>query len=741
MEALKKRHTATLARLWSIDRLLFTRLQSLESQNQQLRNSLDELAGEVRKEKYGRRREIGLRIRMAGREQRIAEGLRRWVRQSEEVVRRLDYQGHAHEVEHQPSDALLELSQDARILLDFLEQGGVDEETAVSLSGSRARELIVHGGVDELLEELRIETDRRVKQQTAVDEKLESKSNDFSGSRPLLDRQIQGGVDEDSAMVVVTTPSPEEEDGHIKLGTFRVEEINPNILPQHAAEDTANISESISRDDAQDVAASSHFSQSAESTSVDQPSDSSNGPLATQPIVNSSSDNPLSTPAMAQESDACTDPLEQPSEQQHASHSAPPNTTSVCHEEILPVAQQMLHTDVTSLSPCPNGSQPCVQQQFEGPLHPLLAELKGVNKRYDFFQHEFRECHSTLEGLKATLVSGPQSSTEVHSLPAEFLLPAVARLDDFTEDVRVELEIRVGDEELLVKGYEALLRVPGALSSSSGIAGANGSGGGDGTDVPLSTDIEREIKGFVDGTDPTVKRTKEMFMGKLEDVQHDIAILKRAIHDLWPIESEQSSASTSSPMGATSVQKAALGFDPTSRLLGGSWSTWIRGPPTPTSSIKPSSGFGSIVTSPKLPQTSSQTARVSTDEGSGRLGVLGSFVGLGGKEALPRNPLSALGLRVALPSFHVDGHGISPMSASFGNVVSPSYSSSLGIGPAPIPKSRSSSMYMLGLGGSGMISRTPSNGSCVSSMKAVNGGKVEEDTEPERAKLKDNEIE
>ena len=712
--------------------------------------SLDDLGGEVQREKYGRRREIGLRIRMGGREQRIAEGLRRWVRQSEEVVRRLEVGAQADEIECHPSNALLELSQDARILLDFLEQGGADEETAVSLSGSRARELMVHGGVDELLEELRIETEQRVMQQISGngtgDEELESKSlksfqqsrRNSSGSPLTLENQVP-------AMVVITPSDPEEEDCDVKSGSFLVEEVKPNLpSPQRAAEDKANDSDHISRDDAREVAASSQLSRTTESPSDDQQSDSSNDPLVAQLIVNSSSDNPPSTPIVIHESDVSADSPDKLSEQ-HTSYSASPDTASVCHEEILPVSQQTLHKDVTSLSPsASNGSELCVQRQSEGPLsHPLLAELTEVKKRYDLFQREFRDCHLALEGLKATLVSGFQSSTEVNSLPVESLRLAVTRLDDFTEDVRVELEIRVGDEELLAKGYEALLRVSGALSSysrSAGITGAEDTGDGSGTDIPFGTDIEREIKAFLDGTDPAVKRTRVMFTTKLEDVQHDVAVLKRAIHDPCSIVNEQSRASTSSPMGSTSVQKAEPGFDPAARLTGGIWSSWIRGPATPTSAFRSSPTFGAIMTSPKLPQASPQTEDLSTDEGSGGLGILGSFVGLGGKEAQPRNPLISLGLRVALPSFHADAYGINPMSTPFGSMVSPSYSS-LGIGPAPVPKSRTPSMYMLGLGsfgGSGRVSRTSSNGSCVS-LKAVNGEKLEADTNP--GGTKDDEIE
>ena len=49
------------------------------------------------------------------------------------------------------------MSQDARILLESLEEGGADEETSLSLLGARAREVMVRDGVEGLLEELRTE--------------------------------------------------------------------------------------------------------------------------------------------------------------------------------------------------------------------------------------------------------------------------------------------------------------------------------------------------------------------------------------------------------------------------------------------------------------------------------------------------------------------------------------------------------------------------------------------------------
>jgi hypothetical protein len=123
-------------------------------------------------------------------------------------------------------------------------------------------------------------------------------------------------------------------------------------------------------------------------------------------------------------------------------------------------------------------------------------------------------------------------------------------------------------------------------------------------------------------------------------------------------------------------------------------------------------------------------------EKSRGLGILGSLIGLTGKDAPPpRDPLSELGLRIAMPSFNAEEYGISstPMSALFGGIVSPSYPSSVGIGPPLTPKPRTSSaVYMLGLGSlgeSGKVSRTASingNGLCGNGMTSLNNGLMED---------------
>jgi len=100
---------------------------------------------------------------MGGREDKILEGLRRWVRRGDEALARLRaMEDTITDTKTTEFDTLLGMAQDARILIESLEEGVLDEETALSLSGTRARAFLIGNGLDELLDELRKESDRRV---------------------------------------------------------------------------------------------------------------------------------------------------------------------------------------------------------------------------------------------------------------------------------------------------------------------------------------------------------------------------------------------------------------------------------------------------------------------------------------------------------------------------------------------------------------------------------------------------
>ncbi|KAK0463491.1 uncharacterized protein EV420DRAFT_1760786 [Desarmillaria tabescens] len=255
----------------------------------------------------------------------------------------------------------------------------------------------------------------------------------------------------------------------------------------------------------------------------------------------------------------------------------------------------------------------------------LLAELKQVSRRYDDMQRAFRDCHHALQELKNQL-SATNSS--------QVLYTATERLNDYAEDARVELEIRIADEALLVHGFETILTVPGALADKSG-------------ESPTLKEVEAQIDAFISGSDPAVKRAQQILSQKLDDIQHDIAAIKRAIHDpdlLSPIPPSPSSAATG-------------------------WMSWTSRPSSPSATT-----FGSVMTNPKLRQAQSMNFQTRKD------------------------PYTNLGLRVSMPlsppvsSVSVENRGPRPrtLSAMYSLGLARNASGTLGGGLIPPTPSRES---------------------------------------------------
>ncbi|KAG2032202.1 hypothetical protein BDR03DRAFT_1015413 [Suillus americanus] len=200
-------------------------------------------------------------------------------------------------------------------------------------------------------------------------------------------------------------------------------------------------------------------------------------------------------------------------------------------------------------------------------ISSLLSSLSKVNHRYDALQHAFRDCSLALKDLKRLLppiaIASPPTLTPTPShSPQSLLRTALDRISDYAEDARVELEIRITDEALTIRGFETLLTVPGALSLSS----------------DSNLDLE-EMRAFIDGRDEGVRKTSERLEEKLGDVQHDVAVVKRAVHD-FQVQLEEENEPEEDK----------------------SWSAWTSSllprSSTPTPTQTPT--FGSVMTSPRL---------------------------------------------------------------------------------------------------------------------------------------------
>lgn len=173
-------------------------------------------------------------------------------------------------------------------------------------------------------------------------------------------------------------------------------------------------------------------------------------------------------------------------------------------------------------------------------------------------------------------------------MPISALQTILARLDDFNEDARVELEIRIADEERIARGYATLLTVPGAISSEA-----------------EAQEVERAVRAFVEGSsDAAVARAQSQFARKRENLEHDVAALKCAIHELsqpQPQPQPQTPAPPPVQVPAPPSPSHSPSLRPTTpsswtSLAAGLFASGGGGSSRPSS---PSPTFGAVVTSPR----------------------------------------------------------------------------------------------------------------------------------------------
>jgi hypothetical protein len=349
-----------------------------------------------------------------------------------------------------------------------------------------------------------------------------------------------------------------------------------------------------------------------------------------------------------------------------------PPTTDLPSNDPVSDAQVLAEQDTTipptSTSPMPAAFHVALDPPYPNIVPPtLFSELETTKHRYDALQRTFRDCSLALKELKRTLASASPSSHAQTRL-RQHLETALARIDDYAEDARVELEIRVADEELTVRGFEMVLSVPGAL-----------------VDADERTEVTASARAFVDGTDDGVAKALDKFGKKLEDVEHDVAVVKRAVHGLAMSEGE-----SEEDEGRDESVDGSQG-----------WTAWTAGllgaNTTPTRSPTPVQTFGAVMTSPRLRHAAS--LKQLRDEG-----------------APERGPLAGLDLRIPMPSplpaqaawAHLGlgraGEGetrprtLSAMYAVGGLRSASSVGLGVGLGGSPSP-ARARGMSGLGMGG------------------------------------------
>ncbi|PVG02896.1 hypothetical protein CPB86DRAFT_779767 [Serendipita vermifera] len=395
--------------------------------------------------------------------------------------------------------------------------------------------------------------------------------------------------------------------------------------------------------------------------SMDQPNTSSMGKNSTdQPITSDGSEKPTephptaTAPPPSSELDAAKDEAE-------VTSSSPRILENTPVEAPLPEATGLAgsNNEFTSLPQAPpNQGEPPYDQPTRD---HLLAQLKRIDQRYSSLQASFSDCHSTLQDVQSNL--NIEEEVPQHAIPKIYLVAAVERLYDYCEDARVELEIIIADEARIAQGYETLLKISAA-------------------EYLRNESWRQKIDSFIEGTDSSIEKAKSNFESKLDNLMHDIAIIKRTLHESIDQEAATDSLSRSASLD-NHLPDTNAAFRPSSpvrivkpnarKLSNGrsmasspedafnwrAFTSTIRSPPSRSSSPVPRTAptFGSLM---GMRRSSNASISKQNDASPGDTDL---------------NPLNHLGLRVAMPTLR-STQGYSPHSSHL-NISSPFPFSSL----------------------------------------------------------------
>ena len=623
------------------------RLHTEMAENARLRDALEELGEELAREAYGRRREVALRLALLAREEAVGGALRKWVRRAQEGIRRCT------DTDNKMYAPFERAVKDAESLLLTLDADlALDDESKVS--GVLGRLILAKDAVMRMSEEVTVEMGRRVAAERrlslgmeVLDEAVHQPSLSTSATSEFIDTSTSVDVTGQLAQKQDTEPvvdssslntdiphtqdvipaSPKTPTPHLSVPSEgpRDAESTPSAVVREVTLSTPRL---LLEDDLPAVPSQSptvsilNLTQTPtgdvagilpQSVELSRTPLVSMNELTIEPVqFNDAGENPA-----LKDIQVPLPPLNTAGQE----GSCPNQSLQVDEDSGVFFSHAAVAPEVIAVSPGDEPSTVDIVPEVHLPSIPdeissFLSSLSEVSHRYDALQRAFRDCSLALKDLKRML---PAVASSIPSdSPQSLLRTALERISDYTEDARVELEIRIADEALAIRGFETLLTVPGALSSDS--------------------DLE-EVRAFIDGTDEGVRKARERLDGKLDDVQHDVAVIKRAVHELQFNDGE-----------GEEMDKA-----PEDR----SWSAWTASllprPSTPTPGQAPT--FGSVMTSPQLLR----------------------------KPSIKQ--LASLELKIPMPlssSPPVHGYG------------------TLGMGPAPISRPRTiSTMYSLGIGSRG----------------------------------------
>ncbi|KAJ3854903.1 hypothetical protein EV368DRAFT_35906 [Lentinula lateritia] len=640
LNTLKVRHSATIDTLSNQIANITTQLQSSQATSDKLRTTLDELGKDIMRESYGRRREIALRLKFVVREEALQEALGRWIRKGKELLNQ--------EHEHVSRQSLEKLLSDARAVYAVLDTPSASISPLPPVSdleyspysaptGSLARIIAIEASVNSLVEELHLQISRRQELELAVATEsfppVPAKDNAHSVNG-LARPQRHSIVEDSDASALNSDVGPHKDRQHSEMVDAHEEfpsEIALEVIPSP----------------------SSDFNEIPDiSTQEDQ--------LITVTEVQS-----VALPDLSENIDS----------ESTANYEFPANP----HVPTTPPFLEQETSDISISSDFEQDTEKSVTGVIAS--QSLIAELNHVNHRYDDLQRAFRDCHLALQELRKTLsstiVADDVSGTSIHTvngISSQIYQAAIERLDDYNEDARVELEIRAADEALLAQGYQTMLSVSESHDLSN----------------PSTGELEAQIRGFISGADLNVQRARQSLSRKLADVQNDIAVLKRAMHDPDAFRL---------PSPATTLIEDGTSNDPSGNS---GWTAWIRGTSARPASPSPAQTFGHVMTNPRLKHSSS----FHQDLAPTRRGSVTTSQQI--------HPFANLDLRVSMPALS------SPLSSARSAVFSPPGLDWNG------PRTRTvSAMNMLGLG----TARSASTGTGGSSRPQASSGSEEEGKE------------
>jgi hypothetical protein len=634
------RHASTQHTLQSTINDTEAQMHAHIAENARLRDALEELGEEVTREAYGRRREVALRLALLAREEALGEALRRWVRRAQESIHRCtgsDSEMYAtFERAVKDAESLL-MALDAEVafgdgslvtgvlgrlvlakdaVMRMNEEVGAEVGRRVT---AERRLALGMGSPDDVVQEPTIAVEKTPIDFTEQPAHTQDTNTDISHTQDLIPTSPQAPTPSLTAEDNRDTSSPVM--GDIMPGTSQLLNL-PTESSQSPAIPILDLTRTPTGKEACTLSSSAELTM--EPVDIDRISDAQEAELHVQTpdtestcttlpirsditpgtsqllsdlLVESSRSPAVSILDLLQTPIGGRTPLasvnestieHDPDRISDTKDTPPPlPLTSLAKQEKSPTHQFLernedsgifftpatLTLEVQTVAPAnePNNLTATIIALSQPPSIPdeissLLSSLSKVNHRYDALQHAFRDCSLALKDLKRLLppiaASPPTLAPTLSHSPQSLLRTAIDRISDYTEDARVELEIRITDEALAVRGFETLLTVPGALSLSS----------------DSNLDLE-EMRAFIDGCDEGVRKAREKLEEKLGDVQHDVAIVKRAVHDFQVQLDEEREPEEDK-----------------------SWSAWTSNllprSSTPTPTQTPT--FGSVMTSPRL---------------------------------------------------------------------------------------------------------------------------------------------